>query len=466
MGYKSISTSRTTATTAVSKQATIINSSSGFAVAGQSITANTSVSLNVNTPGQAPNNLAAGLSISSINYLNANGSISTANAVSTTSGGNIKINGAGFSSPMTVTVGGTTLANANVTVANATAIIASLGNASPGNVSITAFNSTGSGAQLANAVFYSGVPVWTTTSFILQDGTAANVALVASSDSTLTYTLQAGSTLPTGMSLISTGYISGTPTGYSTNSTSSVVIVATDLENQATQQTITWTVNAADPQFNYVTMLLHGDGINAATNGGLSTSNTPPFNTDASTNAFNVVANGDARANNLSPYEGSYYSNYFAYNATAVDYLVTTSSISLSGDFTVEGYVYWDGVGSNANMFTLGDSSLSTGLEIYISGGNWVMWSNAAQRIAGAAAVLGRWTYIALTRTGTTVTMYINGVSQGTWTSSATFSGTMKIGAEFYASVFYSSMSGYISNFRVNNTTAITTLPHTLPLGE
>jgi len=206
----------------------------------------------------------------------------------------------------------------------------------------------------------------------------------------------------------------------------------------------------ADAQFNYVTMLLHGDGTNGAQNNTF---------VDSSSNNFSITRNGNTTQGSFSPY-GSNWSNYFAYNSTAANYL-TTSSVSLSGTFTIEGYVYWDGVGSNANMFTLGDSSLSTGLEVYISGGNWVMWSNAAQRIAGSAAVVGQWTYISISRTGSTVTMYINGASQGTWTSSATFSGTIKVGAEFYSGVYYSSMSGYISNFRVNNTTAINAVPTT-----
>jgi hypothetical protein len=114
-------------------------------------------------------------------------------------------------------------------------------------------------------------------------------------------------------------------------------------------------------------------------------------------------------------------------------------------------------------MFTLGDSSLSTGMEVYRSGVNWVLFASNGVRVTGSAAVIGQWTYIAVTRSGTTVTLYINGVSQGTWTSSQTFSGTIKVGAEFYGSTYYSSMSGYISNFRVNNTTAINTVP-TAPL--
>jgi hypothetical protein len=203
-----------------------------------------------------------------------------------------------------------------------------------------------------------------------------------------------------------------------------------------------------DAQFNYVTMLLHGDGTNGAQNNTFL---------DSSTNNFTITRNGNTTQGSFSPY-GDNWSNFFSFNSTAVNYLVS-SSVSLSGTFTIEGYVYWDGVGSVPNMFTLGDSFLSTGIEVYLSGGSWIVYSGGATRITGSAGVVGQWTYIAVTRTGSTVTLYINGVSQGTWTSSATFSGTIKVGAEFYSGVYYSSMSGYISNFRVNNTTAINTVP-------
>jgi hypothetical protein len=207
-------------------------------------------------------------------------------------------------------------------------------------------------------------------------------------------------------------------------------------------------VSSSIEPFNYVTMLLHGDGTNGAQNNTF---------VDSSASPFSITRNGNTTQGSFSPY-GSNWSNFFVSGSTAVNYLVS-NSLSLSGTFTIEGYVNWDGVGSNPNMFTLGDSFQSTGIEVYSSGGSWIVYSGGATRITGSTAVVGQWTYIAVTRTGSTVTLYINGVSQGTWTSSATFSGTIKVGAEFYDGVYYSSMSGYISNFRVNNTTAINTVP-------
>jgi hypothetical protein len=66
-------------------------------------------------------------------------------------------------------------------------------------------------------------------------------------------------------------------------------------------------------------------------------------------------------------------------------------------------------------------------------------------------------------RAGTTVTLYLNGSSLGTWTSSATFSGTTYIGAEFYNGSVTGVCTGYISNVRLVNGTAVYTAAFTPP---
>ena len=56
-----------------------------------------------------------------------------------------------------------------------------------------------------------------------------------------------------------------------------------------------------DAQFNYVTMLLHGDGTNGAQNNTFL---------DSSTNNFTITRNGNTTQGSFSPY-GSNWSNYF-----------------------------------------------------------------------------------------------------------------------------------------------------------
>ena len=82
----------------------------------------------------------------------------------------------------------------------------------------------------------------------------------------------------------------------------------------------------ADPQFNYVTALLHGDGTNGAQNNTF---------VDSSSNAFTITRNGYATQGSFSPY-GTLWSNYFD---GSTSYLTWTSGSSVafgSGNFTVE----------------------------------------------------------------------------------------------------------------------------------
>lgn len=469
MGFKALSTTRSGATSAVSKQATIVNTSSGLAVGGATVTSSTSISKDVVTPGQGSNvTPASGLSLTSVSYLNANGTISSANAVST-SGGNIKINGSGFTSPMTVIVGSTTIANANVSVANSTAIIAALGSASPGNVNLYTFNSSNVGAQLANAVFYSGAPTWTTSAVSFQNGSAANIALVASSDSTLTFTLQTGSLLPTGISLVSTGYLSGTATGYTTNSTDTVVIVATDNEGQATQQTITWTVAVSDPQFNYTTLLLNGDTGNNIANS--ATNNT--F-LDSSTNNLTITRAGTATQGSFSPFSATGWSNYF--NGSS-DYLTIADNaafeMGLNVDFTIEAWFSASSFSTYNDIITKGAAGVyqpyylfinSSGNLLYYSSSSGSSWDIASAVSLGTVST-GKWYHVAISRQGTNTRLFLNGSLITTIANSgaALYDNTraVAIGARSDGTELF---TGFISNARIVKGTAVYTSAFTPPV--
>ena len=93
-----------------------------------------------------------------------------------------------------------------------------------------------------------------------------------------------------------------TPSGpYSTDSASGIWT----LDQQAYWQKLGQWPNAnnppLDPQFNYVTMLLHGDGTNGAQNNTFL---------DSSTNNFTITRNGNTTQGSFSPY-GSNWSNFF-----------------------------------------------------------------------------------------------------------------------------------------------------------
>ena len=76
-----------------------------------------------------------------------------------------------------------------------------------------------------------------------------------------------------------------------------------------------------DPQFNYVTMLLHGDGTNGAQNNTFI---------DSSTNNFTITRNGNTTQGTFTPY-GSNWSNYFNASASRLEVVNSNSSMIAQG---------------------------------------------------------------------------------------------------------------------------------------
>lgn len=196
----------------------------------------------------------------------------------------------------------------------------------------------------------------------------------------------------------------------------------------------------SDPYFEYNTLLLPGNGTNGAQNNTFL---------DSSTNAFSITRNGNTTQGTFSPFSQTGWGAYF--DGTG-DYLTAGSSISLSSSFTIEGWVYITSTAANTVLFGLGVNSTSTGLSIFVTTtGQPRMLANASYLVSGSAGQVtaNQWVHIALVRNSTSLTLYVNGTSVGTGTSSATYSGTAYIGAENYASTIYPTAAGYSSNLRV-----------------
>ena len=218
---------------------------------------------------------------------------------------------------------------------------------------------------------------------------------------------------------------------------------------------------APDDKFNYVTMLLHGDGTNGAQNNTFL---------DSSTNNFTITRNGNTTQGSFSPY-GSNWSNYFN---GSTDYLSLGTSTNLAlgaGDFTIEVWLSvtaynastsnifeWrsaGGVPSNIPTLYLSASGVPT---FYASVGSGAL-------ITGSSAVaLNTWTHLAIVRSGSTVTMYLNGTSVGSATNSANL-GTQSFYINDPQGTFRH--NGYFSNVRMVKGTAVYTgsfTPSTTPL--
>ena len=123
------------------------------------------------------------------------------------------------------------------------------------------------------------------------------------------------------------GVISSTPPSINPNGASGVWT----LEQQFQAQGSAVWPPLGDPNFENVTLLLHGDGTNGGQNNTF---------VDGSTNNFTITRNGNTTQGSFSPY-GDFWSNYF--DGTG-DALTTATSAALniftSGDFTVELFAF------------------------------------------------------------------------------------------------------------------------------
>jgi hypothetical protein len=155
------------------------------------------------------------------------------------------------------------------------------------------------------------------------------------------------------------------------------------------------------------------------------------------------------------------------------DYLSAGSSISLSGDFTVEGWIYRTTASGNGNyVFGLGNDTFSGGATFFVDTSGYLrIYTSQAHLLAGTSglAQLNSWNHIAFVRSSNTLRAYLNGVQVDSASWSATISGTAYINAELNgnptATVYFGS-AGYISNSRIGTTAVYTTAftPPTAPL--
>ena len=179
-----------------------------------------------------------------------------ATAADPAGGESIIINGTGFASGITCTVGGT---SATTAFNSSSQITITSPAKTAGQYTVAVTNLDGGTADSSNFIQYSGVPVWSTASGSLGsviEGASASFQVTATEGSdTIEYAVTSGS-LPSGLSLnTNTGAITGTAPSVSSDTTSTFSITATDDENQTSSaRSFSITVTAILPsgQFNAV----------------------------------------------------------------------------------------------------------------------------------------------------------------------------------------------------------------------
>ena len=188
------------------------------------------------------------------------------------------------------------------------------------------------------------------------------------------------------------------------------------------------------------------------------------------------------------------------YNTAGTDHIEVASHSDFTlgtNDFTIEGWFFFDGppshhdypgstqghrgsVGYTAHLFDFrevdGPYSNKRAPMVYIggSGGNNAQAGSKVFRyhVAGSDVITSsvqfpeievQWFHFAIVRNSGTTTMYINGVSEGTWSDSTNYDEIDKLWIGRHGYNANHNFLGWISNFRVVNGTAVYTANFTPP---
>ena len=198
---------------------------------------------------------------------------------------------------------------------------------------------------------------------------------------------------------------------------------------------------AVDEFFNRVTLLLPGDGTNGAQNNTFL---------DSSTNNFTITRNGNTTQGTFSPFSQTGWSNYF--DGTG-DYLSVANNAALnvgSGDFCIEAWFNVSTVASQQSIVSNAGASGSDNTQIDIVSGNIRFASSATVWLTGSAVTTNTWNHVVVSRSGTTMSLFLNGSRQATATNSTNFAN-----ANNYATIVggyppsTAQFTGYISNVRI-----------------
>ena len=182
-----------------------------------------------------------------------------------------------------------------------------------------------------------------------------------------------------------------------------------------------------------------------------------------------ITRTGNVTQGSFSPFSQTGWSNFFDGN----DALTTPSNTAFTygtSDFTVEGWVYLTGgVGAGGYSYVFGQgasSGSSATLGLYIQDGVFKVWNGSAVISGSVSYTLNTWTHFAISRSGTSLRLFINGVLSGSATNSSniTTGSTTGISIGRWSEISDTNyITGYLSNFRVLKGTAYYTTAFTPP---
>lgn len=254
--------------------------------------------------------------------------------------------------------------------------------------------------------------------------------------------------LPTGLSMGSSGVLSGTPTSISAGGQS--FNVSASYRGKSASQSYT-----ISPRNWKVSLLVHGDGSNGST-------------AIVDEKGRTLVAGGDAVVSTTAPKVGTGsialdgVNDYVAITPQTNDYV-------FNGDFTIEAWVKLNRIaGAPQSIFGMFNSGTAQYFDFRWYDYRFQTTLNASSGTdIGGTISLGTWTHVALVRNAGLIKLYVNGTQAGSTISNASqmgFNAPAYLGANRPSE---NNLNGYLDDVRIVNGKAMYTsnfTPPTAPL--
>ena len=297
------------------------------------------------------------------------------------------------------------------------------------------------------------------------DGTATVITITASDpeDVPLTYSYSV-----TSGSLTNGGGTTATVTQGTGSNTNVFTVTPSTTEAYAADFTLTFTVsdgvntstsgNSFSLSFvttitnsNYTTLLLKADAA-ASDN-----------QSDASSNSLTITESGNVTSTAFSPYHPKGYSVYFDGSG---DYLSCGSGSQFdmgTGDFTWEAWVYPMEASRSQQIISVGDTNSTIYGFYFRSTNKFAFYGNSTVYLeSSSTSSVNQWYHVAVVRSGTNLTLYVDGTSVATATTSDSIGSSSEgcyVGTN--KGVSTQDLKGYISDARVVKGTAVYTTAFT-----
>jgi hypothetical protein len=207
---------------------------------------------------------------------------------------------------------------------------------------------------------------------------------------------------------------------------------------------------SADPYFSDVSLLLHMDGSNGST-------------TFADSSSGNVacVARGNAAVSTAQSKFGGASLVVDGISPTCVTCATTSVHAFGTADFTIEGWVYLNSIGSDKKIF---DCNYVDGVMLQLYPTTSVLWVKGTNYdFATTHLPTGQWVHFAVTRASNAINLWIDGTSRASGTNSTNVSAAAELAIGATSSSRDGNINGYIDEFRITKNVARYTSSFTPP---